>query len=89
MVFDYRFHNLLKMDVRKADWTIIASLVPSTLLMNGCTKAFFQSWGKAPGVKRLFKYNTLKIQIGRNDPLTMVVLPHNSNNRFLGSSNCR
>ena len=31
---------------------------------------------------------TLKIQIGRNDPLTMVVLPRNSNNRFLGNSNC-
>ena len=34
------------------------------------------------------KSNTLKIQIGRNDPLTMVVLPRNSNNRFLGNSNC-
>ena len=32
--------------------------------------------------------STLKIQIGRNDPLTMVVLPRNSNNRFLGNSNC-
>jgi len=31
---------------------------------------------------------TLKIQIGRNDPLTMVVLPRNSNNHFLGSSKC-
>ena len=34
-------------------------------------------------------YSTLKIQNGRNDPLTMVVLPRNSNNRFLGSSNCK
>ena len=33
-------------------------------------------------------FTTLKIQIGRNNPLTMVVLPRNSNNRFLGNSNC-
>ena len=45
----YRFHKFTK-DGCKVDWTVIASLVPSTLFM--CvTKAFFQLWGKAPELK--------------------------------------
>ena len=37
----------------------------------------------------IFKQAALKIQIGRNNPLAMVVLLRNSNNRFLDCSNCR